>query len=48
MALVLIVDDASFMRMRLRRVVTEAGHDVIEAARLRPSKCGHEHKPDAC
>ncbi|NLN26767.1 MAG: response regulator [Firmicutes bacterium] len=47
MALVLIVDDASFMRMRLRRVVTEAGHDVIEAANgLEAIEMYKEHKPD--
>jgi two-component system chemotaxis response regulator CheY len=35
------------MRMRLRRVVTEAGHDVIEAANgLEAIEMYKEHKPD--
>lgn len=47
MALVLIVDDASFMRLRLSRVVTEAGHDVIEASNGREAvEMYTEHKPD--
>lgn len=47
MALVLIVDDASFMRLRLRRVVTEQGHDVIEAGNgLEAVEMYKEHKPD--
>jgi two-component system chemotaxis response regulator CheY len=29
---VLIADDAAFMRMRLRKLLESAGHDVIEAA----------------
>lgn len=32
MARVLVVDDASFMRMRLRRLLTDNGHEVFEAA----------------
>lgn len=31
MAKILIVDDAAFMRMRSARLLTEAGHDVVEA-----------------
>lgn len=31
MSLVLVVDDASFMRMRLKRILTESGYQVIEA-----------------
>ncbi|HLS88869.1 MAG TPA: response regulator [Sphingobacteriaceae bacterium] len=31
MALVLVVDDAQFMRMRLRKLLEEEGHQVIEA-----------------
>lgn len=31
MALVLIVDDAAFMRMRLKKILSEAGHDIVEA-----------------
>lgn len=29
---VLIADDAAFMRMRLRKLLEQAGHDVVEAA----------------
>lgn len=46
MALVLIVDDASFMRMRLKKVVTEAGHDVVEAGNGREAVEAYlTHKP---
>lgn len=31
MAKILIVDDAVFMRMRCSRLLTEAGHEIIEA-----------------
>ncbi len=31
MARILIVDDAAFMRMRAARLLTDAGHEVIEA-----------------
>ena len=31
MAKILIVDDAAFMRMRAAKLLTEAGHDVVEA-----------------
>lgn len=47
MALVLIVDDAAFMRMRLRKVVTDAGHSVVEASNGREAVAAYaEHKPD--
>ncbi|MCX5999021.1 MAG: response regulator [Chloroflexi bacterium] len=32
MAKVLIVDDAAFMRMRCAKMLTESGHEVIEAS----------------
>jgi two-component system chemotaxis response regulator CheY len=32
MSVVLIVDDAAFQRMRLRRSIEGAGHEVVEAA----------------
>ncbi len=32
MALVLVVDDAQFMRLRLNKLLTEAGYEVVEAA----------------
>lgn len=31
MATILVVDDAAFMRMRMSKILTEAGHDVIQA-----------------
>lgn len=32
MALILLVDDAAFMRMKCAKLLKEAGHDVAEAA----------------
>ena len=32
MAKILVVDDAAFMRMRCFKLLTEAGHEVIEAS----------------
>jgi len=32
LALVLVVDDAQFMRLRLNKLLTEAGYEVVEAA----------------
>lgn len=32
MAMILVVDDAAFMRMRMSKILTEAGHDVIQAS----------------
>lgn len=32
MAKILVVDDAAFMRMRCSKLLTEVGHEVIEAA----------------
>lgn len=47
MALVLVVDDAAFMRMRLKKVLEEAGHEVIEAGNGNEAVAAYEeHKPD--
>lgn len=47
MALVLVVDDAAFMRMRLRKVLTASGHDVIEAGNGVEAVAAYaEHRPD--
>lgn len=47
MALVLVVDDAAFMRMRLRKVLEEDGHEVIEASNGNEAVAAYdEHKPD--
>ncbi|MCY0878903.1 MAG: response regulator [Firmicutes bacterium] len=45
---ILIADDAAFMRMRLRKLLEEAGHDVIEAANGREAVAKYqEHRPHA-
>lgn len=48
MARILIVDDAAFMRMRCSKLLTDEGHEVVEAGdgaeALEKYK---EHKPDA-
>lgn len=47
MALVLVVDDAAFMRMRLKKVLTTEGHEVVEAGNgLEAVAAYEEHKPD--
>lgn len=47
MALVLVVDDAAFMRMRLRKVLEADGHEVIEAGNGSEAVAAYdEHKPD--
>jgi two-component system chemotaxis response regulator CheY len=48
MAKVLIVDDAAFMRMRCARILSENGHEVVEAAngQLGVEAYGASH-PDA-
>lgn len=47
MALVLVVDDAQFMRMRLNKLLTDAGHQVVEAANgLEALEKYEQHSPD--
>ena len=44
MAKILVVDDAAFMRLRACKLLTEAGHTVVEAENGRwPSRstCGN-------
>lgn len=48
MATILVVDDAAFMRMRMSKILTEAGHDVIQAANgIEAVAQYREHRPDA-
>lgn len=48
MALILIVDDAQFMRMRLGKILTDAGHEVIEAGNgIEALEQYAKHSPDA-
>lgn len=47
MALILVVDDAAFMRMRLKTVLSQNGHEVIEAANGSEAVALYEqHRPD--
>src|SRR5690606_33507932 len=47
MALVLVVDDAQFMRMRLKKLLTDGGHQVVEAGNGFEALEQYEtHKPD--
>lgn len=47
MALVLVVDDAQFMRMRLNKLLTDGGHQVVEAGNgLEALEQYEQHKPD--
>lgn len=47
MALILVVDDAAFMRMRLKTVLSQEGHQVIEAANGSEAVALYEqHRPD--
>lgn len=47
MALVLVVDDAQFMRMRLNKLLSDAGHKVVEAGNgLEALEQYEKHKPD--
>jgi len=45
LALVLVVDDAQFMRLRLNKLLTEAGHEVIEAATGREAIDKYTERP---
>ena len=47
MAVVLIVDDAAFMRMRLAKILTGNGYEVIEAANGAEAVSAYEnYRPD--
>src|SRR5690606_20260303 len=47
MALVLVVDDAQFMRMRLNKLLSDAGHKVVEAGNgVEALEQYEKHKPD--
>lgn len=47
MAVVLIVDDAAFMRMRLAKILTGNGYEVIEAANGAEAVAAYEkYRPD--
>ena len=47
MALVLVVDDAAFMRMRLSKILTAEGHEVVEASNGVEAIAAYEaRKPD--
>lgn len=45
MALVLVVDDAQFMRLRLNKLLTEAGYEVVEAATGREALEKYAERP---
>lgn len=48
MATILVVDDAAFMRMRAAKLLTEEGHQVLEAGNgAEAVKIYAEKKPDA-
>lgn len=47
MARVLVVDDAQFMRVRLRKLLEQDGHEVLEATNGREAVAMYEsHRPD--
>lgn len=47
MATILVVDDAAFMRMRMSKILTGAGYDVVQAENgLDAIAQYQEHKPD--
>lgn len=47
MALILVVDDAQFMRLRLNKILSDNGHEVVEAANgIEALEQYEEHKPD--
>ena len=48
MPTIMVVDDAAFMRMRCKKLLTQSGYDVIEAATgAQAVECYKESKPDA-
>lgn len=47
MALVLVVDDAQFMRLRLNKILSDAGHEVVEAGNgIEALQQYQQHSPD--
>src|SRR5690606_16370883 len=48
MATILVVDDAAFMRMRMSKILSEAGYEVVQAENgLEAIEKYKAHKPDA-
>ena len=48
MPTIMVVDDAAFMRMRCKKLLTQSGYDVIEAATgAQAVEAYKENKPDA-
>jgi two-component system chemotaxis response regulator CheY len=48
MATILVVDDAAFMRMRMSKILSEAGYEVVQAENgLEAVEKYKAHKPDA-
>lgn len=48
MATILVVDDAAFMRMRMSKILSEAGYEVVQAENgLEAVEKYKSHKPDA-
>ena len=48
MSTILVVDDAAFMRMRMSKILTEAGYTVVQAENGRDAvEKYQEHHPDA-
>ena len=48
MARILICDDSSFMRLMLRKILTDHGHELWArpATAKKPWKCYKQHRPD--
>lgn len=47
MALILVVDDAQFMRLRLNKILSDSGHDVVEAGNgVEALEQYDKHSPD--
>ena len=48
MTTIMVVDDAAFMRMRCKKLLTQSGYDVLEAATgAQAVETYKENKPDA-
>ncbi|HMO66434.1 MAG TPA: response regulator [Verrucomicrobiota bacterium] len=48
MATILVVDDAAFMRLRMSKILSEAGYEVVQAENgLEAVEKYKAHKPDA-